>query len=701
MLKNNSKSTDIPQALDHPVTITSFRNQRALAKKELRLSLCKLASKIEQLTAARKDKLPWLKLATFGDVKSAKGCLRTNGNVVTITGLEADYDAGRMKPEAARNRLAKAGVAALIYTTPSHTPEAPRWRVLCPFSGPLPPDTREDFMARLNGVLGGSLDPTSFTLSQAYYAGGVEGGAKVQTYLVDGEFIDKVEGLKPIYKHGGKTKPDPIEAEPAEDQSDIPEAVGRAQAMLESAKDKIMKAQERTPIIYGQAFRLGGYVACNTLDPERVLDELLEAAEAVGHQATYGDEETKRTILNGLAEGENFPQPWFDPVSLLDECWTPLELSIKAAEAFDAELLEELEESVETPAGTGYFAPASDWAGLPVPPRKWHVEDLIPGNTVTILGGDGGTGKSLLALQLAVATATGTSWLGREIDQPGKTLVLSAEDDDDELQRRVAAICEAQGLPRSSLGKMLVRSTACEETLLATLDGKTNTLKATAIYKKISASMKQDKPSLLVLDTLADLHAGNENDRAHARQFIGLLRHLAIEYQCAVVLLAHPSLTGMNTGTGLSGSTAWNASVRSRLYLKRVKEEGYEADPDARTLETMKANYGPTGGAIALRWINGVFVPDLPGDDREDRNAKAERVFLKLLAEFNKNGRRVSPKNGSNLASKVFAEHPDTEGVSKKAFKMAMEVLLSAGKITVEEEGSPSKRRQYLAGGLL
>ena len=110
-----------------------------------------------------------------------------------------------------------------------------------------------------------------------------------------------------------------------------------------------------------------------------------------------------------------------------------------------------------------------------------------------------------------MATATGATWIGREIDQPGKALVLSAEDDDDELQRRVAAICDAQGLLRSSLGKMLVRSTAGEDTLLALLDGKTNTLKATPIYKTICASMKREKPALLVLDTLADLHAGNEN----------------------------------------------------------------------------------------------------------------------------------------------------------------------------------------------
>lgn len=704
MLRNNTKAANTLQALDHPVTITRFPSLGAYSKKTLHLSMRELAGWIEGQKGASKDKLPWLKLATFGNDKSLSPSgesYRTNDNLEKVTGLEGDYDGERITPEQARAKLKTARVAALIYTTGRHTPEKPRWRVLCPFSGPLPPEAREDLMARLNGVFGGVLDPASFTLSQAYYAGSVDGGEPVKTYLVDGDFIDNVEGLTPIYRHGGKTKPDPIAAEPAEDQSDIPQAVHYAQAMLAIAKDKIAKAQERTPVIFQQSFWIGGFVACNTLSEEEVLDALSDAAGEVGHQATYGYDATERTIRNGISYGEQFPLVWFDPVSLLDECWTPEELEAIAKEALDAETLAAIDELVGVPAGSAFFAPASNWAGLPVPPRKWHVEDLIPSNTVTILGGDGGTGKSLLALQLAVATATGTKWIGREVDQPGKALVLSAEDDEEELQRRVAAICDAEGLPRSSLGKMLVRSTAGEETLLALLDGKTNTLKATGIYETICASMKREKPALLVLDTLADLHAGNENDRAHARQFIGLLRHLAIEYQCAVVLLAHPSLTGMNSGSGLSGSTAWNASVRSRLYLKRVKDDGYEADPDARVLETMKANYGPTGGAIALTWMDGVFVPDLPGDDRENRNSKAERVFLKLLAEFTANKRRVSPNNGVTLAPKVFADHPDSEGVSKKAFKVAMEVLLSAGKITVEQEGPPSKRRQFLAGGLM
>ena len=48
------------------------------------------------------------------------------------------------------------------------------------------------------------------------------------------------------------------------------------------------------------------------------------------------------------------------------------------------------------------FFTLADLHRLPIPARPWHVEGLIPGRTVTMLGGDGGVGKSLLALQLAV-----------------------------------------------------------------------------------------------------------------------------------------------------------------------------------------------------------------------------------------------------------------------------------------------------------
>lgn len=115
-------------------------------------------------------------------------------------------------------------------------------------------------------------------------------------------------------------------------------------------------------------------------------------------------------------------------------------------------------------------------------------------------------------------------------------------------------------------------------------------------------------------------------------------------------------------------------------------------------MSTKKANYGRIGGEINMTWRDGVFVPDehATGLDALAVNAKAERVFLTLLGKLTEQGRRVNAAGGHYYAPKVFADHPDCEGVTKRAFKAAMERLLSAGKVRVAEYGPPSKRHTYL-----
>ena len=341
------------------------------------------------------------------------------------------------------------------------------------------------------------------------------------------------------------------------------------------------------------------------------------------------------------------------------------------------------------------FYSAASLKDKPVPARESLVPDLVPQKTVTLLGGDGGTGKSLLALQLCVAVATGTAWLGRPVQQGG-VIFISAEDDDDELHRRVDDILRSAGLTYDAVAGMTLRSLAGEDALLA-VETQVALIQS-ALFEELDARAALENPVLIVLDTLADVFPSNENDRAKVRQFIGILRGLSLKRHCAVVLLAHPSLSGLNSGSGTSGSTAWNNSVRSRLYLSRVVQDNYEPDPDARILATKKANYGAVGGEIAMRWQAGVFVAEASptGLDRMAVGAKAERVFLALLRSFAEQGRKVNHAGGPTYAPKVFATNPKAEGVTKAALKGAMEALLSRGTIRIGEDGPPSKRRQFL-----
>lgn len=343
------------------------------------------------------------------------------------------------------------------------------------------------------------------------------------------------------------------------------------------------------------------------------------------------------------------------------------------------------------------FFAAAALTGREVPERHWLVRGMIPSGTVTLLSGDGGTGKSLIALQLAAACALGRHWIGRGVAS-GDALFISAEDDEPELHRRLADVIEAEGVGFEDLDKLTLRSLAGEDALLTALDARTGIQKATALFREIDSYMADLRPAVLVLDTLADLFPGNENDRGQARQFIGMLRGLAIRHDCAVVLLAHPSLSGIQSGTGMSGSTGWHNSVRSRLYLRRVIQGDEEPNPDARVLETMKANYGPTGDEIALTWRNGIFEAQTPetGLDRMARRSRADRVFLKLLRLMAEQGRHVNSGGGQTYAPTVFATHPDAEGVTRQALRDAMERLLASGQIVNVETGKPSRRRAHL-----
>lgn len=136
-----------------------------------------------------KQACPLLKLATFGEVLSAKGSLRHDSNVLAVYGVEGDHDVGLLSPAEGAALLRAAGVRAVLYTTASHTPAAPRWRVLAPLSRSYAPHARRIFTEGLNTILGATLAPESFALSQTYYFGRVA-GVPYEVHVVDGHYLD-------------------------------------------------------------------------------------------------------------------------------------------------------------------------------------------------------------------------------------------------------------------------------------------------------------------------------------------------------------------------------------------------------------------------------------------------------------------------------------------------------------------------------
>jgi len=339
------------------------------------------------------------------------------------------------------------------------------------------------------------------------------------------------------------------------------------------------------------------------------------------------------------------------------------------------------------------------WHGQPVPPRAWFLPGLIPARNVTLLSGDGGLGKSLLALQLGVASALGQSTIGLT-PEPGRVFYVGAEDEADEFQRRLADILRHHGASFADLPNFRLAALADRDALLASPD-RGGVMQPTPLFGALVQEIVRFEPRFIVLDTCADLFGGDEIKRTQVRQFVTMLRAVAIECDCAILLLAHPSVAGMQTGTGTSGSTAWNNSVRSRLYLDTPPvEKGEIADPDARRLTTKKSNYSARGDDIVFRWHGGMFVGG--GDSAREAvsgllNGEADKAFVAGLSKINRQGQKPSPNNrASAYAPKAVHSQPEAKGFSVAQLERAMQRCLDAGTVQIIEEGPPSKLRQRL-----
>ncbi len=232
------------------------------------------------------------------------------------------------------------------------------------------------------------------------------------------------------------------------------------------------------------------------------------------------------------------------------------------------------------------------------------IEKIVPVGEVTLLGGHGGAGKSFLALLLAVLVAIGRNLGGLTVERR-KVLFFSAEDDRDELLRRLHRLCKALGVDRRELvgWLTLLDVTDLEPTLMDAPRG--GAMGATLLFERLTQYVEARDFGLVIVDNASDTFGGEENERRHVRAFLRALRRGLARRKRAVILLAHvnkATAQGVSRGNeSYSGSTAWHNSVRSRLVL-----EGKPGEP--RILRHEKANKGELADEMAFDWTGGALV---------------------------------------------------------------------------------------------
>ena len=334
---------------------------------------------------------------------------------------------------------------------------------------------------------------------------------------------------------------------------------------------------------------------------------------------------------------------------------------------------------------------------LPAPP--FAIEGLVPRRVVTLLGGHGGAGKSILGLTLCAHIAAGAmSWGGHGLED-GHALFVSLEDPADVVRYRLKNIIQAYGLDPAKLSRRLraVDGTAGDGVIAQELsDMGMRRLVFTSVMQEIRARGAGCR--VILIDNVSDGYDGNENDRRLVRAFMRGLGALACELDAAVILLAHIDKAAARfggNGNTFSGSTAWHNSARSRLAL--IDDNG------AVTLTAEKLNLGRKADPIPLTWTEtGVLMP---AEAREGAGvADDASELLRALYAASQSGveigvARTGPTNTHSVLS-TFHELPDRlKGPrGRSAFWNALGQLTAAGRVqTIEIRTASRNLRKVLA----
>ncbi len=275
---------------------------------------------------------------------------------------------------------------------------------------------------------------------------------------------------------------------------------------------------------------------------------------------------------------------------------TGVELTVAAKKpgADPQAIRQEIEEKLSALGAADRGLSALDLVALgecePVAPRH-IVPAWLPAGEVTLLSGHGGSGKSVIALHLAMCIALGRPWHGLPVEQRRVTY-LSAEDRAKVLHWRLTRIARYLGAAMVDLAGLLEVvdvSGSDAELMRDTRDGP----ELTPLYGKLRGRSR----NLIVLDGASDLYGCSEIIRPHVRRFIRAVRSLTSE-EGAVLVVGHidkAAARGKESGDRYSGSTAWHNSVRARWSLVATGQ-------DALVLELAKANNAAAGAELRLRW---------------------------------------------------------------------------------------------------
>ncbi|WFM72292.1 helicase RepA family protein [Halomonas sp. CKK8] len=317
-------------------------------------------------------------------------------------------------------------------------------------------------------------------------------------------------------------------------------------------------------------------------------------------------------------------------------------------------------------------------------PVSWLVRGYLEADSLALVYGEPGHGKSFLAIDLAASIATGTPWHGAET-KPGAVFYIAGEGHNG-LSRRL----KAWELHR---GASLAEGGLYASKRAAPLDDKDSAAEVLRVVDGLATETGQN-PALIVVDTLARCFGGDENSATDIGTFVNNLDALRHRWRSTVLVVHH---SGKDAARGARGSTALRGAVDAEYRVTK-------APAGLVTLEATKMKDADTPGRRAFR-LAPIELPLTDDDGKPVWSCAPEPTEARVGAPKRPKGkhpRRVleilenlvafpddveSGEGGCRVALETLRRELDKEGVDRRRVPEALDSLAKLGWIFAEDDG--------------
>jgi hypothetical protein len=274
-------------------------------------------------------------------------------------------------------------------------------------------------------------------------------------------------------------------------------------------------------------------------------------------------------------------------LSNLTDTYAPSDDGARMAVGNGRASLPSLSPSLYKEEGRGRKLEAVRFSEMEVPgPRRYLLKDLVLAAYVTLLYGDGGVAKSLLALALAVAVAGDSEeWLGHEVESC-PVLYVDFELDTEEQARRVHQLCRGQGIDTPPEGLLYMSALGHP---------------AREAFASALAACKNHSIGLMVVDSLG---LALQGDAEAARDVIGFFQKSIEPFRTegiAVLIIDHQSR--LQAGQSYQSKGAFGSVFKTNLARSVIQVEATErGDGTLKViLRQKKHNFGPLAEPFGVK----------------------------------------------------------------------------------------------------